>query len=115
VRLVNQDRDSELASQVRRAGSSTERRRGLLDRDMLPEGAGLWIIPCEAIHTFGMRMPIDSVFIDRGLRVTALRVHLRPWRIAVCLRAHSVLELPAGTIMRSRTQVGDQLRRFDNK
>jgi|SRR5947209_10907919 len=115
VRLVNQDRESVLASHIRLAGSSAERRRGLLDYRALLEGSGLWIIPCEAIHTFGMKMPIDSVFLDKGLRVTALRLTLNPWRIAICLRAHSVLELPVGTIARSRTQVGDQLRRFDNE
>ncbi len=70
---------------------------------------GLWIVPCEGIHTFGMKMPIDSVFLDKGLRVKKLQLGLKPGRVAMCLTAHSVLELPVGSIASSATAVGDQL------
>ena len=75
------------------------------------EADGLWIVPCEAIHTFGMKMPIDSIFLDKHLRVKKLRSALRPGRMAICFSADSVLELPAGTIVKSGTAVGDQLER----
>jgi uncharacterized membrane protein (UPF0127 family) len=32
-----------------------------------------------------------------------------PWRISLCLPAHSVIELPAGTIAATQTRRGDQL------
>ncbi len=108
-RFVNLARGSVIAMRVRIAGTSAERRRGLLKTTSLHEDAGLWIVPCEAIHTFGMKLPIDAVFLDKDLRVCSLRCHLRPSRIAFSLRAHSVLELPAGVIARSGTVVGDQL------
>jgi uncharacterized protein len=75
----------------------------------MEESTGLWILPCEAIHTFFMKMSIDSVFLDRELRVTKVEKNLRPFRVALSLRAHSVLELPPGTVLRSRTEVGDRL------
>ncbi len=109
VTFVNRDRTSTIADRAQLAGTSRERRHGLLGRERFKEFSGLWIVPCEAIHTFGMKMPIDSIFLDRQLRVRGLRTNLQPSRIAICLRAHSVLELPAGTIARSGTQVGDQL------
>lgn len=93
---------------MRLAGTSRARRQGLLAKSLLSDGEGLWIVPCEAIHTFGMKMPIDSIFLDRTLRVRAVQKALKPRRIAVCLRAHSVLELPVGTIERSGTQIGDR-------
>lgn len=57
-----------------------------------------------------MRFPIDAVFVDRARRVVKARADLRPWTFAVGARgAAEVLELPAGTIARTGTQVGDDL------
>jgi len=108
VSFQNRERASCLASRVHIAGTSAERRRGLLDTTELVD-AGLWIIPCEAIHTFGMKIAIDTVFLDKKLRVRKVKASVQPGRIAVCITAHSVLELPAGAIESSRTAVGDQL------
>ncbi len=98
-----------LADRATAATTSRERRTGLLHHESLAEGEGLWIAPCEAIHTFGMKFPIDVVFLDRSQRIVKIRQAVPPWRIAVCLRAHSVLELPAGTVRRTATAAGDQL------
>jgi uncharacterized membrane protein (UPF0127 family) len=91
------------------ADTSAKRRTGLLKRSELPAGHGLWIVPCEAVHMFGMKFAIDVVFLNRKRKVLKFRKEMGKWRIAICLRAHSVLELPAGTLERTGTQVGDQL------
>lgn len=104
----NQTRGVLVASQVRVAGISRERRKGLSGISEMPENAGLWIVPCEAIHTFGMKMRIDVIFLDRNFRVRHTRAALAPNRIAVCLRAYSVLELAPGSIERSDTRIGDR-------
>ncbi len=91
------------------ANSSEERRTGLLKQNSLAEGCGLWINPCEAIHTFFMRFAIDVIFLDRLNRVLKVSAELRPWRMSACLVAKSVLELPAGTAARTMTVAGDQL------
>lgn len=109
MEIRNLTRGTTLAEQAGLAATSRERRRGLLGRDWLADGEGLWIVPCEAIHTFGMKFPIDVVFLSRSFRVVKLRENLPPRRIAVCLCAHSVLELPAGTVQRTGTETGDQL------
>ena len=75
----------------------------------LEDRPGLWIIPCEAIHTFGMKMAIDSIFLDKQLRVKKVHSSLGPGRIAVCVTAHSVLELRVGSIASSGTKPGDWL------
>jgi uncharacterized membrane protein (UPF0127 family) len=107
--FFNQSRGVLLADAARVAGTSKQRRRGLMGCASIAPGEGVWIVPCEAIHTFGMKTPIDSIFLDKQLRVRAVRPHLKPGRIALCLRAHSVLELAPGTIERSGTQVGDRI------
>jgi uncharacterized membrane protein (UPF0127 family) len=38
-----------------------------------------------------------------------IRPHMRSWRVAACLRAHSVLELPAGAAAATGTEPGDRL------
>jgi uncharacterized membrane protein (UPF0127 family) len=105
----NQTRKSILADAADVADSSPKRRKGLLAREALYSGEGLWIVPCGAIHSFGMKFPIDVVYLDRKKRVRKVRTEMVPWRLSMCLLAHSVLELPSGSIARTHTQSGDQL------
>jgi uncharacterized membrane protein (UPF0127 family) len=73
-------------------------------------GNALWIVPSDGIHTFGMRFPIDAVYLDSRGRILKLYHRLRPFRIAALMpSAKSVLELPAGTLIRTHTEVGDVL------
>jgi hypothetical protein len=105
----NLTRSTLLANSVRVAGASAERRQGLLGVKELRPGEGLWIGPCEAIHTVGMKWPIDVVFLDSDRRVCKVKPALRPWRIVICLAAAAVLELPEGALTISGTKVGDLL------
>jgi hypothetical protein len=108
----NETRGCVLADAAETAETSAARRKGLLGRDTLPDGHALWIVPCESVHTFGMRFPIDVVYLDRRKRVRKVRRDMAPWRVSMCLLAHSVLELPAGVIDKTGTQPGDQLNLF---
>jgi len=80
-----------------------------LKHERLAPGEGLWIIPCESVHTFFMKFPIDLVYLDKGRKVRKVRSRVPAWRLSACLTAHSIVELPAGTVEESRTQVGDEL------
>ena len=109
LRIRNLTRGAELASSADAARTSRQRRQGLLPRDRLPAGEGLWISPCEAIHTFGMKFPIDALFLGQTRKVLKIRKDMGPRRLALCLRAAGVLELPAGTAEATGTLPGDQL------
>jgi uncharacterized protein len=98
-----------VASRALVARTSQERRTGLLKHESLDEGEGLYIAPCEAVHTFFMRFAIDVLYLDRNRKVLKIRQALGPWRISACLRAYGVLELPAGTTAATGTLPGDQL------
>jgi hypothetical protein len=86
-------------------GSSfLQRFRGLMGRDSLPEGEGLFL-PTSSIHMMFMRFPIDALFLSgedgRGARrVVGIRENLPPWRgVVMPVRgAKGVVELPAGTL-----------------
>ena len=108
-RIVNARSGQVLAQALQLAHDSKSRRKGWLGIDAAPPDEAIWIEPCEAVHCFFMRFTIDVLFLDRKLRVVRCRPSLRPWRIAVCLRANSVIELAEGTIEATGTAAGDQL------
>jgi uncharacterized membrane protein (UPF0127 family) len=74
------------------------------------EGQGLWIVPSEGVHTFGMSIPIDVAYLDSEGRILRIYHGLPPWRLAaVAFKTKSVLELPTGTLIRTGTKIGDVL------
>jgi uncharacterized protein len=109
VAIRNATRGTLIAKRAEVAGSGAKRSKGLLGRKGLDPGEGMWIVPCEAVHTFFMQFPIDLIYLDRSHRVKKTRTAMPAWRLSACLTAHSILELPAGTIVKTRTQRGDLL------
>lgn len=107
--MRNQTRNAVLGEAVDVADTSEKRRVGLLKHERLEPGEGLWIKPCESVHTFFMKFAIDLVYVDRKHKVRKVRKAVPPWRVSACLTAHSIIELPAGTIERTGTQAGDEL------
>jgi uncharacterized membrane protein (UPF0127 family) len=83
---------------------------GLLGRRQLAEGRALWIRPCKSIHTFFMRFPIDVAYVSSDGTVVKTCSRLLPFRLSMGGRgAHSVLELPAGSLERAGLTVGHSL------
>ena len=106
----NRTRGAVLASRVDLADTPQARRVGLLRHESLEPGAGLWIYPTQAIHTIGMRFPIDVAFLDRSLRIKRIYHQLAPFRLTTFVwGAQSVLELPPGSLANTSTAVGDEL------
>lgn len=106
---LNVTRGTTLATRLELAGTGEKRRKGLLGRDSLLPGEGLWIAPCESVHTLFMRFAIDLVYLDRKHCVRKVRSSVGAWRVSACFSAHSVLELPAGTVKATRTERGDSV------
>ncbi len=108
--VMNTTRGTTVGDCIELADTSMTRMVGLLRRQGLGAGEGLWIRPSSGVHTFGMRFSIDVVGLDKELRIVKLWRCLRPFRItSVSLRLKSVIELPCGVITQSRMEVGDQL------
>lgn len=80
------------------ADGAFDRVLGLMGESNLDKGAGLLIVPCNSVHTYFMRFPLDLVFMDRDGKVLAVKREVKPWRMTWPVwRAHSVLEVAAGT------------------
>lgn len=110
LRVNNETRGRLLADRAERATSFRDRFVGLMGRRSLAMGEGMLLAPCNSIHTFFMRIPIDVAFLDSGGTIVKQFVALPPWRATpVYFQAKSVLELPAGTLEASGTREGDRL------
>jgi len=111
VYVYNQTRETFVATEAIVADSYLRRLIGLLGKTQrwARLGTGLWIVPSRGVHTIGMLFPIDLIFLNKQKEVVHLEEHVRPFRISkVSLKASSVLELPAHTIYRSGTKIGDR-------
>jgi uncharacterized membrane protein (UPF0127 family) len=110
LRVENVSKSTLLGENIKIADSSLRRMVGLLGTSHLEPQSGLLIFPTQGVHTFGMKYPIDIVFLDRERRVLGVRAAVKPWRLSpIFWRAQCVVELPAGVIEATRTEVGDQL------
>lgn len=77
---------------------------GLLGRDEL---TGVLVLPrTRAVHTLGMRFPIDVAFVDRHGRVVDLCT-MSPWRVGRPRVCHMVVEASAGAFERWHLRIGD--------
>ena len=99
-----------IADRVTVASRRLERAIGLLGHSHLEAGEGLWITPCNGVHTWFMRFSIDIIAMDaNGVIVDAVSA-LKPWRMRLPKPgAHSVLELPAGTLVSTPTKLGQRI------
>lgn len=89
--------------------SAWESTVGLLGREGLEDGTGMLISNCRMIHMFFMRFPIDVVFVDSGFEVVKIVRNLKPWRVAFCPVASSVIELKAGSVDMTGLETGMKL------
>ncbi|CEG28324.1 DUF192 domain-containing protein [Bacillus sp. B-jedd] len=98
---------------VIKADSFFTRFKGLMFRKEPISNEGLWILPCNAVHMFFMSFPLDIVLLNEQHNVVRCYPHLKPWTATKPeKRAHSTLELPAGTISRLGIEIGNQIK-FD--
>lgn len=109
MRIVNRTRCTVLGTKVALADSWWGRFRGYMGRRRGPSpGEGLLLLPCNAVHTFGMRFDVDVIFLDANGDVLHVVPEMKPRRMSSRVPGgRSVLEVPAGTIQRTGTVVGD--------
>ena len=110
LRVYNVTRKRALMERGAVADGFWTRLRGLIGHRPLRDGEGLMITPCNSVHTFFMGFPIDVVYVTADGEVAGLAEELPPFRIGpIVRRARFVLELPAGTVAKTGTRVGDRI------
>ena len=111
LRVINQTiGGGVLVRRLQLALSYGGRLRGLLGRPPLRIGEGMLISPCNGVHTFFMRYPIDVLFLDERGRILELISDLAPWRMTSMYGAAvAPLVLAGGAASTRETSPGDQL------
>lgn len=108
MEIINKTKNTVLAHDALVADNPFNRLKGLLGKKEFNKGSALIIRPCNSIHTFFMRFAIDVAFLDSNNKVVKAISNIMPFRISgIYLRAHSAVELPAGTLQDTATQAGD--------
>lgn len=103
------DQTDFIGSRIELADRFIPRLKGLLGRGGLAEGEGMFLSPCSSIHCFGMKFPIDVIFLDRNYQVVGIRENMLPGSRASNSKARHVLELKAGEVERHSLKIGEQL------
>lgn len=100
-----------VADRVTVASRRLERAVGLLGRNHLDPGEALWITPCNGVHTWFMRFPIDVLALDANGVVVDVVSDMGPWRMRLPKPGSaSVLELRAGTLANAGMRVGNRIK-----
>jgi len=110
MKIVNKNNNNVLADNVVLANTPLSRMAGLLGKKELAKGQALILDPCNSIHTFFMRFPIDVLFLDKSNRIVKAVSSIKAFRLThIYFRAKFAVELPAGTIASTSTQEGHTL------
>lgn len=108
--ITNDSKRRTLADRSRKADTFFTRAIGLMGRRGLEDGEALIIQPCNGVVCFFMRFAIDVLFVDGEDRIVHMIPDMKPWRASSIVRASRlVVELPAGTIEDTGTEVGDTI------
>lgn len=94
---------------VSRARGFAARLRGLIAHPLPGPGRALWIEPCAAVHTFGVRGPLDLVFVSTCMVVQRIDTAVPAGCVRIARGARAVLELRAGEAARVGLRVGVRL------
>jgi hypothetical protein len=79
------------------AGGLWDRLFGAMGPRMVPPGCALGIMPCDWVHTFFVRRPLDLAYCDREGRVLRVEAARQPWGVGPRVRgARTVWETAAG-------------------
>ena len=101
-RLIVEATGRVLAHDLRRARTARDRARGLRGTSSLPPGVALLFelpVPFAQVHTFGMRHPIDVLWVARDWRVTGVVPAMPPRRLSrPVFGVRRIVELGAGSV-----------------
>ncbi len=110
MEIISMDNGELIARRCYVADHFFTRLKGLLGKRELPPGEGLLIKPCNSVHTFGMKMSIDVVFLSEEYEVLHIMEEMPPGKMSpVVKKCACVLELPAGQVERTPILLGQHL------
>lgn len=105
--ITNNSNGCLLADKGKLADNYFTRLKGLLNKKSMPAGSALIIKPCSMVHSIGMKMYIDVLFVSSTKEVVHIIEAMKPNRVSPFIHnAQLVIELPAGQIQKTATLIG---------
>jgi len=106
----NQTRECFLGLEVDGADLSLAKLKDRIASLALKSGEGLWLAPFRGLPEWGIRVPLDLLYLDQDGRVIDVVESYPVFRASASTpQPASVLALPTHSIYSSQTQLGDQL------
>jgi hypothetical protein len=106
----NQTRECFLGLEVDGADLSLAKLKDRIASLTLKSGEGLWLSPFRGLPEWGIRVPLDLLYLDKDGRVIDVVESYPVFRAnAATPQPASVLALPTHSIYSSQTQLGDQM------
>ncbi|HXR40247.1 MAG TPA: hypothetical protein VN776_14200 [Terracidiphilus sp.] len=106
----NQTRECFLGLEVEGADLPLAKLKDRIASLALKSGEGLWLVPFRGLPEWGIRVPLDLLYLDQDCRVIDVVESYPVFRAnASTPQPASVLALPTHSIYSSQTQFGDQL------
>ena len=97
--LMVKNLENIISKKIVHAKKFSTRLKGLMFIDKMEGFEGMLIEPCNSIHTFFMKFPIDVIFLDRENKIVSIKRNMKPWRMTwIIAKAYKVLELPGGSL-----------------
>lgn len=113
VKVFNKTKESILLPKVYVAESFFNRLKGLMGTKNLDSDRGLLIRPCNSVHTFFMKFPIDVAFIDKNGQICHIIHSMKKNRVSpIVPKAFSVLEAPSATFKACNLELEDMVELF---
>jgi hypothetical protein len=110
MQLIHQNSGQVVCPEIKLATSILQRFFGLMGKPALPTGQGLWLEPCDSIHSCFMRFCFDAIFLSKEGEIVHLIQGMRPWRMSpILFKSNVVVELPQGSIEQAGLKIGDKL------
>lgn len=110
MKIIKKADNSVIAEDVIIADTLFKRMKGLLGKKEFGKGQAIVLEPCNSIHTFFMRFPIDVLFLDKENKILKAVPSLEPFKLTrVYFSAARTVELSCGTIKSFSIKEGDSL------
>jgi len=108
--VKNKRTDAILLDNLNLADTFYKRFVGLMGKKNLSRLTGLKIEPCNSIHCFFMRIPIDVIFVSKDDVVLKTIHDMKPWRVSPIVKgARYIIEANANELT-GKIEVGDRLK-----
>ena len=113
MKLKNITKKKILASDIKFCKNFLNKSIGLVFHTKLKDKGLIFIYDKEekvSLHMVFVFFPIDVLFLDKNKKVIEMKKNFRPFSLYIPKKkAKYILELPEGTIQKTKTGIGDKI------